>query len=260
MSPYEYLREQAEKVPIWLADFRCGNIFPRQAFFGSRVVYYPGSGSDGHPVKIFGSTHSAHCFVYADCGVSQATLEAQLGQLSYGFRGYHKLDRLQVGLKDLIPGGWFPHVDGARGLRMDKNGLVADTLPFGFVEVMERDQDLDDSFGARRLAILFLCSEAVATYDALFCQPDSISGPFAVVLQDHGFGGNSGSFGHGGLLEQVAIRFDVVPPWQLVAENTRAWSGFERVPNVSGDSGGMHNNLRFLHRRSKDPGRQKFVG
>jgi hypothetical protein len=52
-------------VPSWLDDFANGDAFERESFFASRIVYYPSSGTDGHPVKLFGSTHSAHSFVYA---------------------------------------------------------------------------------------------------------------------------------------------------------------------------------------------------
>jgi hypothetical protein len=104
MTMYEYLRQQREDPPAWLGRFNPGDPFPREQFFASRVVYYPGSGTDGHPVKVFGSTHSAHCFVYADYGVTQTALEEELGDPRYGFRGYHRLSRLQLRETDLIPG------------------------------------------------------------------------------------------------------------------------------------------------------------
>jgi len=66
MKIYEYLRKMPEPMPCWLRDFSAGQAFNRDAFFASRVVYYPGSGADGHPVKLFGSTGRAHSFVYVD--------------------------------------------------------------------------------------------------------------------------------------------------------------------------------------------------
>ncbi len=56
-----YLRGFCEEIPAWLGQFRKGDTFPRQQFFASRVVYYPGAGNDGRPVRVFGSTHAAHC-------------------------------------------------------------------------------------------------------------------------------------------------------------------------------------------------------
>jgi hypothetical protein len=249
MTLHEYLRELREDTPAWLDKFEGGDPFPRQKFFGSRVAYYPGSGTDGHPVKLFGSTHSAHCFVYADYGVTRPSLEGELGHPQHRFLGYHTLSRLQLLETDLVPRGWTAHIRAGEGPQ-DKYrlGAVA-AAPFGFLEVMERDQGIDDSHGARRLAILFLGADGIAAYDALFCQEHSDSPPFAVVIQDHGFDGNYDQFGRGGLLERIATRCNFVPLWLLVSDNSGPWHGFERVPDVEGDAGGMHETLRFLHAR-----------
>ena len=251
MSLNEYLQRQPEEMPHWLDQFEDGAPFSRQQFFGSRVVYYPGSGTDGHPVQLFGSTHSAHSFVYADYGLRQADLEAELEHPRYGFCGYHTLARLQLQQTDLVPAGCIYHIR-AEEIQPGMYGFATViNAPFGFLEILERDSDRDDNYGARRLAILFLGADGIATYDALFCQRHSTSAPFAVVLQDHGFGGNYDSFGRDSLLERIATRCNVIPRWLLVADNTEPWLGFERVNNVDGDSGGMHNNLRFLYERQK---------
>lgn len=245
MTMYEYLRGLRDDVPTWLDQFKRGDAFSHQAFFGSRVVYYPGSGTDGHPVKVFGSTHSAHHFVYADYGVTQETVEAELR--NHGFQGYHTLSRLQLRESDLTPRGWTPHVHAGELLpKRAAFGVVA-AAPFGFLEVLERDHDLDDSHGARRLAVLFLGADGIAAYDALFCQGHSDLPPFAVLLHDHGFGGNYDRFGQAGLLERIARQSRVLPPWLLVAENTQAWQCYGRVRGVAGDRGGMHATRRFLY-------------
>lgn len=252
MTLYDCLRQQREDPPAWLGRFRSGDPFPREQFVASRVVYYPGAGTDGHPVKVFGSTHSAHCFVYADYGVTQTALEEKLGDPRFRFRGYHSLSRVQLRETDLVPWGWTAHVDRAE-VPLDRHGFAVAAAPFGFLEVLERERELGDAHGATRLAILFLGADGVATHDALFCQRDGASAPYALVLQDHGYGGNYDRFGAGGLLERIARRCEVVPQWLFVAENTRPWDGFERVPNVDGDHGGMHNNLRFLYQRLDEP-------
>lgn len=252
MTLYEYLRGLREDIPAWLDNFQDGGPFSRQEFFGSRVVYYPGSGTDGHPVKLFGSTHSAHCFVYADYGVPRSALEAELGHPKYGFRGDHTLSRLQLRETDLVPRGWTSHIHAGE-VPQDRYhfGAVA-AAPFGFLEVLERDRECDDNHGARRLAILFLGADGIAAYDALFCQELGHSPPFAVVLQDHGFGGNYNWFGRGGLLERISRDCHVFPRWLLVADNTAPWQGFGRVPDVHGDPGGMHAHVRFLYERREE--------
>lgn len=243
----DYLREIREQMPAWLQQFQAGQAFSRQQFFASRVVYYPGCGTDGHPVKVFGSTRSAHCFVYTDYGLSRADVESELDRSAGRFRGYHTLARVDLSKRDLSPHGWTPHLKPAEVWR--EQYQFARAQPFGFLEVLERDRELDDGHGADRLAILFLGADGINTYDALFCQQDSVSPPFAVVVQDHGSGGNYDRFGRGGLLERVARRCKVSPQWLLVAEYTDPWPGFVRVPGVDGDCGGMHATLRFLHER-----------
>jgi len=184
-----------------------------------------------------------------DYGLTQGYLEQELGDLVHGFRGYHTLSRLQLRESDLAPSGWTPHVHAGEVPQNRHSFATVATAPFGFLEVLERDLEFDDSHGPRRLGIIFLGADAIAAYDALFCQERGTSRPFAIVLQDHGFGGNYDRFGKGGLLERISRRCGVAPQWLLVGENTDPWDGFQRVVNVEGDLGGMHNQLRFLHER-----------
>lgn len=248
MTPSEFLREKREAMPDWLAQFTNGMAFPRAAFFGSRVVYYPGSGTDGHPVKLFGSAHAAHCFVYVDYGRTQAELDEALQHPEHGFLGYHRLARVLLRESDLVPSGWRSHVaPGEINTAAPRHFPSVAAAPFGFLEVLERNPDLGEEHGAKRLAILFLGANGIASYDALFCQGPEQRPPFAVVLVDHGFGGNCETFGRAGLLERIAQRCNVFPELLLVAEHTQAWEGFERVPDVERDRGGMHNERRYLY-------------
>ena len=249
MTLHDYLRQLGECMPAWLEQFNNGKAFPRQQFFASRIVYYPGSGTDGHPVKLFGSTNSAHCFVYADYGVEQNAVKTELEHPTHRFRGYQTLARLDLTELDLLPRGWTPHIDSPE-VAQDRYRVVT-ARPFGFLEVLEREQEFDDNHAPCRLAILFLGADGIAAYDALFCQRDSVSPPFAVVVQDHGFGGNYDRFGRGGLLEHVARGCNVIPKWLLVAENSDSWDGFLRVPGVDGDAGGSLARLRFLYEHSR---------
>ena len=56
MSMYEYLKNDQEPIPTWLLEIKEGDKFSRDDFFSSRIVFYPGSYTDGHAVKVFGST------------------------------------------------------------------------------------------------------------------------------------------------------------------------------------------------------------
>ena len=64
MSMYEYLKNDQEPIPSWLLEIKEGDKFSRDDFFSSRIVFYPGSYTDGHAEKVFGSTHAAHSFLF----------------------------------------------------------------------------------------------------------------------------------------------------------------------------------------------------
>lgn len=249
MELKHYLQRYREPCPDWLQNFKKGDTFNHQHFFGSRLVYYPGSGSDGHAVQLFGSTHSAHCFIYVDYQVKQSRIKADLKGTHDGyegaFRGYHPLARLQLSESDLFPKGWGQHVHG-----LDHARFSDDFKPYAFLEILERDDNYGDEHGAHRLAILFLGADGIASYDALFCQNNGAPPPFAVLIQDHGFGGNYDKFGQGGLLERIAITCNVYPQLLLVAEGSGPWRDFEKLPELSASIGGASQNLRFLHART----------
>ncbi|MCB1092896.1 MAG: hypothetical protein KDL87_15270 [Verrucomicrobiae bacterium] len=235
MKIFEFLAQNPEPMPEWLADFQEDKPFQIEEFFGSRVVFYPGSGTDGHPVKIFGSTHSAHAFVYAENGHSQAEIEAELQRPTRRFRGYHPLyrimlDRASLGLGEMV------QVDGPD--------------PYQMLVILERDKDLSADHGALRIAILFLGADGIGAYASLFGARQSSGAPFAVLLQDHGWGGNYDKFGHGGRLEEAARGTGALPDWLLVAEGTHPWDGYSEVPDVEGEPGGMHGSLRKLFQRT----------
>jgi hypothetical protein len=242
-----YLKANREVIPRWLAQFVPGSKISAAELFASRIVFYPGSGFDGHAVAVFGSSHAAHCFVYADYSVPQADLETQLDHPQYGFRGYHSLARINIETADQLSPGWKPHLTKSE---LNRVGYIFKKVSgFGFVQVLERERDLDDAHGPARLAILFLGADGFATYDALFCQDESRA-PFAVLIQDHGFGGNFDRFDRYGLLETIASRAARFPKYLLVGEGSDAWSDYKRVKGVPPSAGGMHNLPRSLFQYS----------
>lgn len=218
-----------------------------EALLQSPIVYYPGFGSDGHPVKFFNTRHEATCFVYADYRVEEEQVRAALDnpERSYSgrFLGYHCLQRIPVTAEDLTPNGWQPH-------RLPSGHSWEKPLirPYGFLELLERDDGYDDTHGAKQLSILFLGADGHAAYDALFCQrPTRV--PYAVVLKDHGFGGNYSRFGGGGALEDITMRARVLPEFLLVAANTRPWAGYVPDPGTEGTRGYWAGPLCHLYQR-----------
>lgn len=245
MTLYDHLRQHSEPMPEWLARFTPGDPFPRQDFFGSRIVYYPGSGTDGQAIKVFGSTHSAHCFVYVDYMVSSEDMQNTLDFSRHTLMGYHTIDRVHLTEQDLAPNGWTPHYTPH-----NPNSFIHGSIePYGFLEIVERHPLRNNDHGAKRLAILFLGADAIASYDALFCQKESILPPYAMLLQDHGFGGNWNRFGRGGAMHRIARTCGVYPEWILCGVTTDVWDGYSEVEGVDSDQGGMHHQHRALHRR-----------
>ena len=247
MELHKYLSQHREECPSWLVNFNEKDGFNHQAFFSSRVVYYPGYGSDGQAVKLFGASHSAHCFVYADSSNPKDRVLGDLDTPTRGyasrFLGYHCLARVDLTPDQIAPRGWTQHAKPSAS-----DFAKPQIQPFGFLEVLERNAELTYEHGAQRLAILFLGADGHATYDALFCQRDNRLAPYAVLLQDHGFGGNYSNFGAKGKMEQIAQATQVLPEWLIVGPHTETWPGYQRVDGVESDRGGMHQDQRSLYR------------
>lgn len=218
-------------APDWLMEVgsvEAGRADQRRAllrrFLSERVVFYPGSGSDGQPVALFNQTHSAHCYVYVDYLLERDDLLRKL--ITDGFLGYRKQARVDLDGSDFGP---------VRYHAPPQNYRFEPVKPYGFVQVFEREAGLGESHGAARFAVLFLGADGHATYDALFCQENGVPAPWCMVLQDHGFGGNYSDFGAGGLTHQVARACGVYPDFMLRADNTRIWPGYEECLDAQGE-------------------------
>jgi hypothetical protein len=233
---HDYLKTRfKEPEPSWLqlAD-RLGEPDVRrqflEGFLTSRIVYYPGAGSDGQPVHLFNKTHTAHAFIHVDQWTTRKELETMMtpapGERRRGFRGYRKLAVCNLAPSELAPyplrahAGWH-EVAGART-------FVGKNRDYGYavLYVFERLPEFGDDHGAKRFALIYLKADGFAAYDALFCQRGSIARPFCVVVQDHAFGGNWNQWDRGGLLEGIATRAGVRPPLLLVAHSSREWEGY----------------------------------
>jgi hypothetical protein len=255
MAPEEYLRKNyREEVPGWLLNFSDKSTFKIQDFFKSRVVFYPGCGEDGHAVKVFGSSHSAHCFVYADYSVGAGSITTALDSLATRFAGYQSIARKNFQEKDLSPDGWSPHATPDLRNSWNEHIRQMSTIQvqsFGFLEILQRNDGLDDSHGASRLAILFLGADGHAAYDALFCQDGQLA-PFAVLLQDHGFGGNYCQFGRNGFMSEVAVQTNRIPELLLVGRGTDPWPNFQQVEGLEPTIGGWAGFPRLLYKSLVD--------
>ncbi len=240
-----------ENLPVWLRDWNPAARVSMSDFFASRVVFYPGSGTDGQPVQFFGTRHAAHCFVYADYGITRDHVRTELGEGGHPFAGYRRAGHIDLLESDLAPNGWTPHIRP----EVLQHPLGAS---YAFVEILERRPGFGEAHGPKRLAILFICADGVAAYDALFCQTNRTA-PYAVVIQDHGFGDNWTKFGGGGYLESLASITGQLPQFLLVASNTDAWGGYSAIDGATLGGGGMHGFERQLWRRADHAGETPFA-
>ena len=237
----DVLHRALEPFPEWLAGEEPPK-FDRRAFFGSRTVYYPGSGDDCQPVKLCSRAHAAHAFVYVDYGVSKDTLAKRLGDPAKGLCGYAVTHTEDVSKDVLPPEGWVSH---PKTLKADDFRCVKP--PFAWFVVFDRRNGGEDH-GPQRLAILFIGDDGIASYDWLYCQEDGTQNPFLVVIKDHGMGGNYNKFGSGGLLEHIVQMYQVGPEYLLVGENTDPWFGYADT-GAAAEPGGMWSDPRQLFYR-----------
>jgi hypothetical protein len=243
MTISEFLRQgHSESMPQWLANAEPGMTFPRADFFSSRVVYYPGARFDGQAVQIFGSGRAAHCFVYVDFDYTLPELHAELNSERNGFRGYHSIARVNVAATELRETPWHPR----RQLNYGNFARRAMANPFALLEILERNSDFGDDHGPNRLAVLFIAACGFATFDALFNQSPDYR-PYAILLQDHGFGGCPDEFGAGGLLEDLSAESAKHPKFMLIGQNTTPWNGYRQIEGLPAEPGGMHAFPRRLY-------------
>jgi hypothetical protein len=239
-SMIDYLKGLSEETPRWLTSHRTCVKLNLSDFFGSRVVYYPGAGIDGQPVRLFNMTHSAHCFMYVDYLARRSALEQCIN--AHGFRGYEIVGSYDYSEKELAPRGWQPHVDPEKKTFSQE----CSENPYCVLYILKREDGYGDEHGAETLAFMYLKADAIATYDALFANRN-FDPPFCMIIEDYGFGGQYARFDKGGLLEEIAVKGDVYPQYFLINGQSAPWSCAKSL-NLEPQRGGMHDCERFLYK------------
>ena len=247
MTTEQWLKENCrEEIPAWLKNYAPDDKVAFKDVMAGQVVFYPGCGTDGEPVRIFNQSHSAHVFLYVDYGVSEEKLDE--GLHSAPFAGYHILDSIHYEKND-IAASFTPHVHPSKERLEIMHRFIGGKKPFCKMVILERDPGRGEDFGAERIAVIFLLGDGIATYDALFCNK-VYPPPFVLVLHDHGFGGNYASFGRGSLMEKCAVKTGVYPKMLLTAvQNTDAWDGYHRIEGVTHAVASMYRVPHYLFRR-----------
>ena len=242
-----YLSRFREEAPSWIEKYLHGEPITFGDIMSSRVAYYPGSGYDGTLMKVGNKSHCVHSFLYVDYIIKRKDLEDHIAQEN-SIRGYHPIGKLEWQESDLLPNGQYPFdinkkpKHGNPDSHMDPN-----EKPYCFSLIMERDDDQDETRGAKHFVITFLFADGITTYYQLFVK-EYAKAPWLFLLQDHGFGGNYDRFGDNGILDEIIQKNKCYPSFELCGSEgcTHIWKGYKKVEDVSPVYSGMHHNRRDL--------------
>lgn len=243
ISAVDFLKNDPEKLPNWLNNFNVGGKVSMLDFFRSRIVYNPGAGFEGGPIKLFNSAHAAHAFVYVDYFFSEETVDKNLS--NNAFLGYHLIHEQRVTKAELSPKSVVYHLTSEEKKEIKKRyewANVPTHNAFAILKIYERNQDVDEYHGAWRFAILFLGADAIATYDVLFGNTNCT--PFASVIDQYGFDGSYDSFARHSYIAKIARRSERLPKYLLSPSHCEVWDGYSKIENVSGFKD--DSNERFL--------------
>lgn len=227
----EYFNGVKEETPKWLKEYKKGDkpTF-KEIFNAGRIVYYPGAGYDGQPIKTFNIAHYAHAFFYVDYGISREQILEALTD-DHALNGYKNIGIIEYQEKDMSPHGWKRHYTLTPEEMREMESLhISSSGSYCLVFVFEREANLTDEHGCDRFAVITLKGDAIATYDALFVNNNKV--PDVLILQDHGYGCNYNCFGRGGALNQIADAVKQYPPYMMVADGTRPWKYYDKIPNL----------------------------
>ena len=196
---------------------------------GNVTFYYPGSGSDWGPLKLFAENCDLAEAVHVDYGIPRDLAKEPL--LKFDCLGRV----IDISPKDLSAKTWndfWPEDEEAQSYGQPENA-------FGFRSTLNLGK-------GKRCAFLFLATEAIETFHVIY---KSKAAPTIIVLQDHGWGGNwTKTLGRGGVFEHLARALEILPKYLFVADNTEPWDGYEQVTEYVAYEGQMHLHGRALYR------------
>lgn len=238
---YQTLRFDNEQLPQWLKEFHPGKSIDLRKILSHRVLFYPGAGNDGQPIEAFNSTHTVHTYLYSDYSMDIAETIKMLKEDK--IKGYTLLSIISLDIAELLPKGIVADI-----CDVDDHGWNKTCpLKFCMVCIYEREPGYGDFYGAERFALVYTNEDAYRVFNIVYHPTNHLPAPYAIVLQEHGTGGNYDRWGRGGLLERIAERHNIFPNYYIIAvRNTKPWSralpAHDRVMY-----GGMHKSPRELY-------------
>ena len=240
MKITEFLQNERTPFPLprWLENWSNSSSFDVDAFLSSNVVFYPGGGRDGQPIRLFNEGCNVSCFLYADSGYNLRNVDQEFSV--HPLKGYNLLETTEVTFNEVFKESSRQTVV-YRGRRRERVYDAKDKI--GCLYIFQHDGSEVSEKCSPFLAMLYLNIDAFYVFENLFSKENT---PLAILLADHGFGGNWDKFGCGGKLEKISRTKEIIPKWLLVDENTREWRMYRKVLNVKGDIGRGHKKVRRL--------------
>lgn len=210
--PRSVLSEHCEPTPAWLAAFPAsgGDLCAAAvAFLDSRIAFYPGAGVvDGDQFEVFAASHSVHCILHADLMQPGSRVNDIIHRQ---FRPYVHISHYFV-VESAV---WDAELtSNILGLSQRHPYDQDAGLQGACFCVLEREPHLTDEHGPKRIAFLHVQCEAAWLFWNIWVKQRRPA-PFAILLQDHGGGGNWTRFGPGGALHKLAIQSGRLPAWLL---------------------------------------------
>lgn len=219
-----YFAARKEQIPTWLAAYKRNSQLDYKEILSNRLIYYSGSALDGEVIKTFNLAHAAHTYIYVDYMLDKTHVINHIrGRGLLGYKLFHlrefALSEVSVSNEQLTT---------IKETERKRSELTNDLSfsEFGLLAVFDRRAEFNETHGAKRIALIYLSTDAITAYLKLFNQERP---PFINVLQDHSMGGNYTTFGRHGLLDRISLKHNINAPYLYVASNTRPWGNYIRL-------------------------------
>jgi len=184
--PKELIEVTSQQLPQWLKVARIKDKLPIAQML-KNSLYYPSSGRDGDPVKYLSGL--VHSFVYVDYSVSKQDLMESLNHVQRSFLGYNISGIRDIDRTELVPYGWKPQFIKERDGNPDRYSS-AHVDPYALWILLDRDSSYDEKHGPKRLSLLYIAGDGVASYQAIYGGNNISPRVLAIICPGHNFGLN----------------------------------------------------------------------
>ena len=129
-------------------------------------------------------------FLYCDYGVTKQKFENE----GLSINGYFPLASRPLDLMSLLPNGWNqknpPMVDPEEYIKYYDQNIK----PYAIWTVFQKKRGNYDTDTPNRFSVIFICGEALATYQALYWSSNITPKALAIIQPGTAFGGNWADF------------------------------------------------------------------